>query len=253
MKVVIVEDELAASENLTFLLKNIQPEIEVLAVLDSVRAAVAYFSKPNEAVLVFMDIHLADGISFEIFDKVRIEIPVVFTTAYDQYALKAFKVNSIDYLLKPIDEDELSKALQQFKLKVKQEKNVDDPMIGLLSFIKAKTKTFKTTYLVSQRDQLIPIKTADIAYLYIDLGIVKAVTKDNYTYVIDEKLEDIENDLNPENFYRVNRQFIVRRDAIVNINYYFNSKLIVNVTPTFEERIVVSKAKSSEFKQWLNS
>lgn len=253
MKVVIVEDELAASENLVFLLKTIQPDIEVLAVLDSVRAGVAYFSKPNEAVLVFMDIHLADGISFEIFEKVRIEIPVVFTTAYDQYALKAFKVNSIDYLLKPIDEDDLRKALQQFKLQVKHEGKADDPMAGLLNFLKAKTKTYKTTYLVSQREQLIPIKTADIAYFYIDLGIVKAVTKDNHPYSIDEKLEDIENDLNPENFYRVNRQFIVRRDAIVNINYYFNSKLIVNVIPSFEERIVVSKAKATEFKQWLNS
>lgn len=253
MKVVIVEDELAASENLIFLLKTIQPDIEVLTVLDSVRAAVAYFSKPNEAVLVFMDIHLADGISFEIFEKVRIEIPVVFTTAYDQYALKAFKVNSIDYLLKPIDEDDLSKALQQFKLKEKQEAKAADTMTGLLNFIKEKTKTYKTTYLVSQRDQLIPVKTADIAYLYIDLGIVKAVTKENHTYVIDEKLEDIESDLNPENFYRVNRQCIVRRDAIVNINYYFNSKLIVNVTPPFQERIVVSKAKATEFKHWLNS
>ncbi len=173
MKIVIVEDELAASENLTYLLKKLNPNIEVLTVLDSVRSSVAYFSTPNEAELVFMDIHLADGLSFEIFDQVQINKPVIFTTAYDQYALKAFKVNSIDYLLKPIDEDELQKALTQFEVQSQIESSPNVQMEGLLNLIKAKSKTYKTTFLVSLRDQLIPIKTSSIAYLYIDTGIVK--------------------------------------------------------------------------------
>ncbi len=253
MKIVIVEDELAASENLTYLLKNLNPNIEVLTVLDSVRSSVAYFSKPTEAELVFMDIHLADGLSFEIFDQVQINKPVIFTTAYDQYALKAFKVNSIDYLLKPIDEDELQKALTQFEVQSQIESSPNVQMKGLLNLIKANSKAYKTTFLVSLRDQLIPIKTSSIAYLYIDTGIVKGITKDNQSYTIDKKLEDIENELDPECFFRVNRQFIVHKDAIANIKYYFNGKLILNVSPVFKEQIVVSKAKSTALKKWINS
>ncbi|MGB5204275.1 LytR/AlgR family response regulator transcription factor [Eudoraea sp.] len=253
MKVVIVEDELAASENLTYLLKKLNPNIEILAVLDSVRSSVEYFSAPNDAELVFMDIHLADGLSFEIFDKVKITKPVIFTTAYDQYALKAFKVNSIDYLLKPVDEDELGKALTQFEVQSQTDASSNIQMEGLLNLIKANNKTYKTTYLVSYRDQLIPIKTSSIAYLYIDSGIVKGITKDNKSYTLDKKLEDIENELDPSCFYRVNRQLIVHKDAIANIKYYFNGKLILNVLPVFKEQIVVSKAKSKAFKKWINS
>ncbi|MBT8313402.1 MAG: LytTR family DNA-binding domain-containing protein, partial [Maribacter sp.] len=231
----------------------LNPNIEVLAVLDSVRSSVAYFSTPNEAELVFMDIHLADGLSFEIFDQVQITQPVIFTTAYDQYALKAFKVNSIDYLLKPVDEDELAKALTQFEVQSQSESTPKVQMEGLLDLIKANSKTYKTTYLVSLRDQLIPIKTSSFAYLYIDTGIVKGITKDNKSYTIDKKMEDIERELDPANFYRVNRQFIVQKDAIDNIKYYFNGKLILNVLPIFKEQIVVSKAKSAAFKKWINS
>ena len=178
---------------------------------------------------------------------------MIFTTAYDQYALKAFKVNSIDYLLKPIDEDELQKALTQFEVQSQIESSPNVQMEGLLNLIKAKSKTYKTTFLVSLRDQLIPIKTSSIAYLYIDTGIVKGITKDNQSYTIDKKLEDIESELDPECFYRVNRQFIVHKDAIANIKYYFNGKLILNVSPVFKEQIVVSKAKSTALKKWINS
>lgn len=257
MKVVIIEDELAASDNLAYLLRSINPEIEVVQVLDSVKSAVGFFSTPHEAELAFMDIHLADGISFEIFDQVEISIPVIFTTAYDQYTLKAFKVNSIDYLLKPIDKDELSDALDQFKEQFKnptQEKGMADIQIkGLLDLIQTKSKSYKTTFLVHHRDELVPLKTENIAYFHIDSGVVKSTTIDNRSYTIDTKLEDIEQELDPNHFYRVNRQFIVHRDAIVNIKYYFNGKLIVTVNPVSGERIVVSKAKATEFKNWMNS
>lgn len=253
MKVVIVEDELAASENLIFLLKRLNPAIEVVKVLDTVKSAISFFSQPQEVVLAFMDIHLADGISFEIFEKVQIDIPVIFTTAYDQYALKAFKVNSIDYLLKPIDETELSKALEQFRVQTPQEDLFDNRMTGLLQMINSQTKSYKSTYLVSHRDQLVPLKTNNIAYLFIDMGVVKAVTKDNKSYVMDVNLEDLENELNPDQFFRANRQFIVQKEAIDHINQYFNGKLIVNMEPVTKERILVSKAKAMEFKKWLDS
>ncbi len=250
-KVIIVEDEIAASENLAYLLNEIDSSIEIVTVLDSVKAAVNYFSKPNDADLILMDIHLADGISFEIFDQVTINIPVIFTTAYDQYAIKAFKVNSVDYLLKPIDEEELSEAL--IKYRGQKKPDVSKQMEGLLTMLQTKNTSYKTTYLVHQRDEMIPVKTADIAFLYIEIGLVKAVTNDNKTFIIDRKLEDIENELDPTQFYRANRQFIVNKKAISNIKFYFNGKLIVNTNPSFSERIIVSKAKATTFKKWMDS
>lgn len=253
MKVIIVEDELAASDNLSYLLTKIDPDIEVIQILDTVKATVDFFSKPHDGVLVFMDIHLADGISFEIFDQVNINIPIIFTTAYDQYALKAFKVNSIDYLLKPIDKEELSDALDRFNA-LNQQKGIDDVQIqSLLHLIQTKPANFKQTFLVGVGDQLLPVKTADIAYFFIDTGVVKAVTVQNRSYVLDIKLEDVEEALDPSVFYRANRQFIVRREAITAIKFHFNSKLLVDVHPVCSERIVVSKAKASDFKSWVGS
>lgn len=253
MKVIIVEDELAASDNLSYLLNAIAPDIEVLKVLDSVKAAVHFFSVPNEAELAFMDIHLADGLSFEIFDQIKVTIPVVFTTAYDQYTLKAFKVNSIDYLLKPIDEEELAEALEQFKIQ-KQDKGISEQQVkGLLNLINTNSKSYKTTFLVNQRDQMIPLKTDKIAYFHIDTGIVRGVSLENQSFIIDSKLEEIEDTINPFIFQRVNRQFILNRNAIVNIKQYFNGKLIVSVNPVCKERIVISKAKATAFKNWMNS
>lgn len=252
MKVVIVEDEIAASENLAYLLNSIDPKIEIVKVVDSVKLAVAYFSETTEAELVFMDIHLADGISFEIFEQVKIDIPIIFTTAYDQYAIQAFKVNSVDYLLKPLNEEELSEAINKFKTNSKLAQPVNNQIQGMLELLQTKSKAYKTTYLVQKRDELIPIKTQDIAYFYIDIGIVKAVTFNNQPYIINKKLEDIEMELNPENFHRVNRQFILNKNSVVNIKFYFNSKLIINTNPPFPERIVASKAKANDIKEWMN-
>lgn len=253
MRVVIVEDEIAASENLAYIINSIDPAIEILAVLDSVISTVAYFSKPTDAELVFMDIHLADGISFEIFDKIDIKVPVIFTTAYDQYAIKAFKVNSIDYLLKPIDEEELEVAINKFKNSASEDINSSNKIDGLLELLNSNSKSYKSTYLVHHRDKLLPIKTNNICYFFIENGIVKAVTSENKSFVIDKKLEDIQSELNPQMFHRVNRQFIINKNAIANIKFYFNGKLIINVNPPFSERIIASKAKASELKNWVNS
>jgi two-component system LytT family response regulator len=199
-----------------------------------------------------MDIPLAYGISFEIFDQLTLKNPVIYTTAYDQYAIKAFKVNSIDYLLTPINEEELDEAVNKFKQSTK-EQPINSQIEGMLQLLQTKNKSFKTTYLVHHRDELLPIKVSDIAYFYIETGIVKGITFNNKSYVIDKKLEDIEGELNPEIFYRVNRQFIINRNAVANIKFYFNGKLIINTNPPSSERIVVSKAKASEVKKWINS
>ncbi len=253
MKVLIIEDEISASENLAYLLGNIDETIEVVNVLDSVKASVAYFGHPREIDLVFSDIHLADGLSFEIFEQVKIDSPIIFTTAYDQYTLKAFKLNSIDYLLKPIDGEELSASLEQFKGQIKGKGLVDNQVAGLLNLIKGQGKTYKSTFLVNHRDELIPLRADQLAYFYVDTGIIKAKTHDNQTYMLDKKLEDLKNDLDPAIFCRVNRQFIICKNAISDIKYYFGGKLIVNVNPPFEERIIISKAKAPEFKKWMDS
>ena len=252
MKVVIVEDEITASENLAYAISTLEPEFEIIASLASVKEAVAFFSARHEAELVFMDIHLADGISFQIFEQVNIDTPVIFTTAYDQYALQAFKVNSVDYLLKHIDEDELRSAIDKFKNLNTEITTTSIDYSQLLNLVQQQGKTYKTTFLVQKRDEFLPISTADIAYFTIDTGVVKATTDQNKSYVVNYKLEDLEQQLNPEEFLRVNRQFIVRKTAVVNLKQYFHGKLIMNVNPTPDGRIEVSKAKASEVKQWLD-
>lgn len=146
MNVIIVEDEIAASENLVYLLEQIDPQINVIKTLDAVKASVAYFKEDNSAELIFMDIHLADGISFEIFEQVQIKTPVIFTTAYDQYAIQAFKVNSVDYILKPINKDELSTAINKFKSTQNSSSNSATDINGLLQMIQSKTKSYKSTF-----------------------------------------------------------------------------------------------------------
>ncbi len=253
MKVVIVEDEVAASDNLKYLLSAIDPDIEVVTVLDTVKSCIAYFSKPTDAALVFMDIHLGDGLSFEIFDHVDLDIPIIFTTAYDEYALKAFTVNSIDYILKPVHQEELAKALDKFRNLTHAQTLSKTDISEVLHVLQGQQKAYKSNYLISHRDELIPIKTEDIAYFYIDTGIVKVVTLQNKVFSMDKKLEDLEQELNPTLFDRANRQFIINRNAIAKIKHYFGGKLIVNVNPPTSERIVISKAKATPFKNWVNS
>ena len=251
MNVLIIEDEQAAAENLKYLLKEIEPSITFETVIDTVVDAVDFFNKEHSVELAFFDIHLADGISFEIFEKTQVNVPIIFTTAYDEYAIKAFKVNSVDYLLKPIDEDELKEAINKYKT-TKQTRLLTDQFQQMLQLMSAEKKSYKSTYLVQQRDTLVPLSVDNVAYFTIDASIVKAVTRDNKSFIIDKKLEDIEIELNPELFFRANRQFIVNRNAIENLQLYFNGKLILNVNPQPEEQIIVSKAKAPQLKNWMN-
>lgn len=251
MKIVIVEDEMSAAENLKYLLREIDPEIVVDRILDTVSAAVDYFSRENDIDLAFFDIHLADGLSFEIFEQQSIKVPLIFTTAYDEYALKAFKVNSIDYILKPILEEELQEAMAKFKSLRPKAPN-GDALQSILRKFAAETKKFRSSFLLQQKDTLIPLSTSNIAYFTIDTGRVKAFCFDQSSYLIEEKLEEIEASLDPNQFFRANRQFIVQRSAVSNLTIYFNGKLILNIDPKPAERIVISKAKAPQFKNWLN-
>ncbi|UTW66442.1 response regulator transcription factor [bacterium SCSIO 12643] len=251
MKVLIIEDELSAYDNLKYLLGKQSVDMEVEDVIDNVKDAVDYFRSDPQCELVFMDIHLADGISFEIFEQVEVKIPIIFTTAYDQYAIQAFKVHSIDYLLKPLDVESVAQALDKYE-DIRNQEDASQKLRDMILDLMPSKRVFKKTYLVQQRDKLIPLNVNDVAYFLLEASIVKAYTFDQKGYILDKKLDEIEAEVNPSEFFRATRQLIVQRSAIENMQVYFQGKLILNVKPELEERIIMSKAKSRELKRWMN-
>ena len=249
MKAVIIEDENIAAQALQSLVREIDPEMEVLTILQTIEESVEWFEENPMPDLVFMDIHLADGSSFAIFEKVDITCPIIFTTAYDEYALKAFEVNSIDYLLKPINKADLERALKKFKsLTSKPDKA---SLEGLLAQMGGLKKKYKTCFLIPERDKLIPLATSNIAYIFIDTKTVKAITMDGHTYYLNQTLDDIMAQLDPEVFFRANRQFIISRASVKDISIWFGNKLSINLLVSVPEKIIVSKARVGEFKSWF--
>jgi two-component system LytT family response regulator len=252
MKVVIIEDEIIAAETLKSLIVEIQENIEVLAIIQSIEESVEWFEMHPSPDLVFMDIHLADGSAFLIFDNVEIKCPIIFTTAYDEYALKAFEVNSIDYILKPIDKAALEKAMSKYRKingSVSENQNVID---NLLDTLKRYSKSYKSYFLVHERDKLIPIALDDVNYIFIDTKIVKIVTSDNRSRYIDKTLDEIMSELDPEKFFRANRQYIISRSSIKDMALWFGNKLSVNLKIPVNDKIIISKARVKEFKQWFS-
>lgn len=247
-RVIIVEDETAAAVNLRSMLQNIDPETVVVDTLESVEEAVAYFSESVEADVVFMDIHLADGDSFRIFDSVDINIPIIFTTAYDEYALQAFKVNSIDYLLKPFKEEELRRALDKLERLTTAERSAAERKVREVAAAES-----LNTMLVRYKDKIIPVAIADVAFFYTFAERVTLTTLTGESYPVDKTLEALSQQLTTEEFFRANRQFIVSRRAVKDIAVWFGSRLALNLTLETPERIIISKARVPEFKQWLQS
>ena len=249
MKAVIVEDEIFAAQALQALIREADASIEVLAVLQSIDESVEWFRSHPVPDLVFMDIHLADGSSFAIFEEVNITCPVIFTTAYDEYALKAFEVNSIDYLLKPINQKDLERAISKYKNLTAGDNT--ELINKLMASIKIGERTYKSYFLVPEKDKLIPLATADVAYICVDAKMVKAVSYANRTYYLDQSLDELAVQLNPADFYRANRQYIIARKAVKDLSLWFGSKMVVNLSVPLPERIVISKAKVSEVKRWM--
>lgn len=249
-KVVIVEDETAAAVNLRSMLKTIVPDVEVLTVLESVEEAVEYFSAEVEADVVFMDIHLADGDSFRIFKSVDIAIPIIFTTAYDEYALEAFKVNSIDYLLKPFKEEDLQRAIDKLQRLTSSER--DEGRERVTKMVADAHNDSLQTLLVRYKDKIIPVAMEDVAFFYTYAERVTLTTLDGKTYPVDKTLETLIQQLDSVKFYRANRQFIISRRAVKDIAVWFGSRLALNLTIETPERIIISKARVPEFKRWLS-
>lgn len=249
MKALIIEDEILASKHLLQVLDEVGG-ISVITVLESITETIEWFRKNHQPDIVFMDIHLADGSAFEIFRHTEITCPVVFTTAYDEYALKAFKVNSIDYLLKPIEPGDVRDALKKLKA-LSGSESLKSALNNLIASY-GKSSKYKKHFLIPTRgDKLIPVQTSDLACFYIDAGIVKAYSIDGKTYRFDKTLDELAELLDPEMFFRANRQYIISREAIKDIDIWFNSRLSVNMKIAVPEKILISKARISEFKKWF--
>ena len=253
MKAVIIEDEKIAAELLKNLICQLDENIEVVTVLQTVEDSVEWLNSNQHPDILFVDIHLADGSSFSIFEKTEVKCPIVFTTAYDEYALKAFEVNSIDYLLKPINKDDLQRALNKYK-NLKGEKHEVDYKTLISRFLTEaeNVNNYKEHFLVPERDKLVPLAAKDIAYVYIDLKLIKAVTFSGKVYYLNQNLDEMMNQLNPKMFFRANRQYIVSHEAIKDISIWFGNKISLNLTIPTEEKIIVSKARVSDFKNWYS-
>ena len=254
MKALIIEDEIMAAQTLQKLLGEVSPETEIIAVLESIEDSVAWLEENPMPDLMFMDIHLADGSSFAIFDQVDITCPVIFTTAYDEYALKAFEVNSIDYLLKPISKDALEHAMCKYRSLIGPgwQGGNHAKLEALLAELTNK-KSYKRCFLLPERDKLVPLSTSDIAYAYIDAKTVKLVSLEHKTYYLSQTLDDLMTQLDPQVFFRANRQFIVSRYAVKDVSVWFGNTLAINLTVETPEKIIVSKARVAEFKHWFSN
>jgi len=226
-RVVIIEDETPAAERLTRLVTSLG-EVEILERLDSIEDAVAWFQSNSAPDLAFFDIQLADGKSFSIFEQVPVSCPVIFTTAFDDYAIQAFKVNSVDYLLKPVDEGELRVAWNKFLAK------------------------FKSRFLIKSGEQFKFILAEKVAYFFSDGGNTFLVNSNGEQFLLDEKLEKLESQIDPSVFHRISRKYIVSCDSISKISSYFNSRLILDLNPKSSQEVIVSRERVSEFKSWLD-
>ena len=254
MKILLIEDEAPASRRLEKMIKDILPTAEIVGTLDSVSTSITFFQDLPALDLVFMDIQLADGLSFEIFEHIQINVPIIFTTAFDMYALKAFKVNSIDYLLKPVDKDELKKALDKWQAlhSNKIENPLQQNLTQLIQQLQITKKEYKSRFLVKIGEKLISVPEQEIAYFQAEDKTVFLHTQASKKYVLDYSLDDLEDVLNPQNFFRLNRQIITHLVAIKSINTYFNGKLKIILFPETTEEIIVSREKSPVLKEWLD-
>lgn len=253
MNVLILEDEILSAQRAKTLLYEHDPTISVMETIDSVEDAADWLSRNPEPDLMLVDIHLSDGLSFDLFKKIQVKSPVIFITAYDQYAIQAFKINSIDYLLKPLDKAELGFALGKFKaLTQERKKMLTSDIQKIMHDFQAFNKKYKSRFLVKFGDNIQFKNTDEIAYFFADDKLTYLVSIEGRRFIIDYKLEQLEDLLDPQFFFRLNRKFVIRVDAVQKIKNLINSRLQVFLKPNFEQEIYVSKDKMIEFKSWLD-
>ncbi|MEM9076943.1 MAG: LytTR family DNA-binding domain-containing protein [Bacteroidota bacterium] len=254
MNVLIIEDEKKLANHLKKLLQLIDGKINVVSIIGSVESAVIIIPVLESIDIILADIYLSDGLSFEIFKQIEVNTPIIFCTAYDQYALQAFELDSIDYLLKPIKQTDLERAITKYKRifsSENQDYDLQERIQSLLEKLSNKP-TYKKNFLLTSGNRLIPIDVNEIGYFQAEYGAAKCYTQNNNLYAMDTSLDKIELELDPKDFFRANRQFIVNKNAIIDIEPYFNGRLYVNIDPKPKESVIISKAKATEFKKWVN-
>lgn len=251
-KVLILEDEIAASKRLHKMVNELMPDAQILDAPVSIVSAVQWLQNNPQPDLIFADIHLADGSSFEIFKQVTIDCPIIFITAYDQYALEAFKHNSIHYLLKPVKKEELAEALEKFKKM--QSAKTPNPVIDfekVLSSLKQPAPSYKERFIIRFGEHIKTIEVKDIAYFYTENKANYAVMKDGKRYPIDHNLDELEQLIHPKNFFRINRQFIIGYNSITEMVTYSKSRVLIKLNPPTKLETIVSTERSASFKAWL--
>jgi len=250
MNILIVEDEALAADRLEKILKEITPDINVLAKIGSIKESVKWLML-NSADLIFLDIQLSDGLSFSIFDQVSLQKPVIFTTAYDQYAIKAFQLNSVSYLLKPIRKNELAESLQKYK-SLKSAFSID--FDSLLSVIQGNKPEYRKRFLIQIADKFRKIEIEEIAYFYASDRNVFLTTLDGHSYPMDISLDSLENAIDPALFFRINRKYIVSMKSIANMFAWSRSRIKLVLKPPTDDEMdtIVSIDRTADFKKWMN-
>jgi len=251
MNILIIEDEIKTARELQKLLETISAEVTIADIVPTVKGGIKWLEQNEAPDLIVSDIQLADGLSFDIFSNVQINTPIIFCTAYDEYAIKAFDTNGIDYLLKPIDESRLKQAVDKY-LKIKAHVTQDtrsytDKIAALLSGME---RQHKSTLLVHESDKIIPVSTSDIAFIYLGNEGLAIHCHNGSVYRISGTLDDMEKQLDSDAFFRANRQFIISRKAIQMAEHYFNRRLLVKLSITAPEHIVISKIRTADFLKW---
>lgn len=250
MNVIIIEDEPRTANDLNTMLKAIDSDIQVLATLTSVAAAVKWFNENNAPDLIFSDIQLGDGLSFEIFRKVNAVAPIIFCTAYDQYAVDAFESNSIDYLLKPIEEEMVTRSLEKFN-RIRHHYASKAYAADLSKTLAQMDGTYRQSILVYSKVKMIPVRISDVSYIRVANGVVSMVLSNESEFTVQYTIDQMEAMLNPSKFFRANRQYIVNHSRIQVIEHYFNRRLTIRVLPASPEKIIVSRLKAREFLKWV--
>ncbi len=249
MKVLILEDETLAGQKIQNLLNEIDGTLVVLDVLKSVESAKEWFDNNEQPDLVISDIRLLDGLSFELFETIDYHNPVIFTTAYDQYAIKAFEVNSVDYLLKPIQKEKLATALKKVKNKTE---TATIQYQDIINIMKSQQVEYKSRFMIKAGHKILAIPIEKIAYFYSLNKLTYIISTDNKKYPCDQTLEVIDQQLDPKLFFRANRKYIVKFEAISEIHPYFKGRIKINLTPEAEDEIVISSERTPDFKKWLD-
>ncbi|MEM9327689.1 MAG: LytTR family DNA-binding domain-containing protein [Bacteroidota bacterium] len=251
MQALIVEDERLSAERLKHMIAKVDPQMEIVGILDSVKSSKEWLRDNSPPDVLFLDIQLNDGTGFDLLNVAEVNVPVIFTTAYDNYAIKAFKFNSIDYLLKPIEESELEASIKKLK-KSEPGGDLTSPEQDFGHLQKIITGDFKQRFLVKLGDQYQSVLIPEIAYFQYNDGMCYVVVKEGRKYPLDYTMDQLEGLLNPLEFYRVNRQLLVSLAAIKEIHSYFNSRLLLRLAPDCDAEVIVSRDRVSDFKRWMD-